>query len=285
MKAAGLETQHHLSQQDYEVIRDFLEQACGIMLGDNKHYLVSSRLGRLLKEYRLSSLGELVTLLKRRGDKHLQAQVIDAMTTNETSWFRDSYPFDILQGTILPELVRQGACNARIWSAACSSGQEPYSISMVIHEFLRGRPTALPGIKVIATDISPSTLKEAQAGLFDELSIRRGLGPELKERYFDAVEGSWRVNDAIRERVVFKETNLLQDFAALGKFDCIFCRNVLIYFSVEVKKDILTRMTNALKPGGYLFLGGSESFPGSNERFETVCGDRGRVYRLKPDKK
>ncbi len=285
MKTAGLAAQQQISQQDYEVIRDFLEQACGIVLGDNKHYLVSSRLGRLLKEHGLTSLGELVTLLKRRGDPRLQARVIDAMTTNETSWFRDGYPFEILKNTILPALASQGVRNARIWSAACSSGQEPFSISMVIHEFLRGRPGALPGIQVIATDISPTVLKGAQEGLFDELSLSRGLSPELRKRYFEATDGLWRINAAIRERVVFKEINLLQSFAALGKFDCIFCRNVLIYFSGEVKKDILARMTGALRPGGYLFLGGSESFAASGENFDTVRCTRGHVYRLKMEGK
>lgn len=281
MKTAGLAAQQQISQQDYEVIRDFLEQACGIVLGDNKHYLVSSRLGRLLKEHGLSSLGELVTLLRRRGDPRLQARVIDAMTTNETSWFRDSYPFEILKSTILPELARQGVRNARIWSAACSSGQEPFSISIMIDEFLRSRPAALPGIQVIATDISPTVLKGAQEGLFDELSLRRGLSADLRKRYFEAVDGLWRIRSSIRERVVFKKINLLQSFGTLGTFDCIFCRNVLIYFSSEVKQDILVRMSKALRPGGYLFLGGSESLAGSSNSFDTVHCPHGHVYRLK----
>ncbi len=281
MKTAGLSSQEQISQQDYEAIRDFLQQSCGIVLGDNKHYLVSSRLGRLLKEQCLSSLSELAARLREGSDPRLQAQVIDAMTTNETSWFRDGYPFEILRNIILPELVAEGVRNPRIWSAACATGQEPYSISIVIEEFLRNRGGVLPGIQVVGTDISPRVLEDAKRARFDEMALRRGISDLMRERYFEREEQEWRLKQIIRDRVVFKQVNLLQSFSHLGKFDCIFCRNVLIYFSSSVKKDILNRLTESLRPRGYLFLGGSESLASYSDRFETVRGPTGHVYRLK----
>ncbi len=281
MKTASLASQEQISQQDYESIRDFLQQSCGIVLGDNKHYLVSSRLGRLLKEQGLSSLSELAARLREDSDPQLQAWVIDAMTTNETSWFRDGYPFEILRNIILPELVAEGARNPRIWSAACATGQEPYSISIVIEEFLRNRAGVLPGIQVLGTDISPRVLEDAQSARFDEMAMRRGISGPLRERYFEKEGEIWRLKQIVRDRVVFKQVNLLQSFSHLGKFDCIFCRNVLIYFSSSVKKDILERLTESLRPRGYLFLGGSESLANYSDRFETVRGPSGHVYRLK----
>ena len=270
-----------LSQSDYEAVREFLERSCGIVLGDNKHYLVSSRLSRVVREAGLASLAELVARLRRGGDTSLQMRVIDAMTTNETSWFRDGHPYEILRNAILPEWADRRLRNARIWSAACSSGQEPYSISIVIEEFLRGRPGSLAGIQVTATDISPSVLEGARAAVFDDAALNRGISPQLRQRYFEPHDGLWRLRKSVRERVIFKQLNLLQNFVSLGKFDCIFCRNVLIYFSSDVKQDILARIARALRPGGYLFLGGSESLGAQAEHFETVRFPRGHVYRLK----
>ncbi|HHH36413.1 MAG TPA: protein-glutamate O-methyltransferase CheR [Gammaproteobacteria bacterium] len=270
-----------LSQSDYEAVREFLERSCGIVLGDNKHYLVSSRLSRVVREAGLASLAELVARLRRGGDTSLQMRVIDAMTTNETSWFRDGHPYEILRNAILPEWADRRLRNARIWSAACSSGQEPYSISIVIEEFLRGRPGSLAGIQVTATDISPSVLEGARAAVFDDAALNRGISPQLRQRYFEPHDGLWRLRKSVRERVIFKQLNLLQSFVSLGKFDCIFCRNVLIYFSSDVKQDILARIARALRPGGYLFLGGSESLGAQAGHFETVRFPRGHVYRLK----
>jgi len=281
MKLNNSATQMQINQQDYEIICNFLEQSCGIVLGDNRHYLVNSRLNRLINEEQLSSLSELVGRLQRGQDRRLRAAVIDAMTTNETSWFRDMHPFDSLKDIILPALAKRQLSNARIWSAACSSGQEPYSIAMSIENFLRSRPGTLPGIQITATDISPAILNVAKKAVFEEAALMRGVSAPMRNLYFEAVEGRWRLKKLIRDRVVFKELNLLQSFAMLGAFDCIFCRNVLIYFSNTVKQDIISRLAGALRPGGYLYLGGSESLPGVIDRFETLNCGRGLIYKLK----
>ena len=274
--------QSQIPPEDYAIIRDFLERSCGIVLGEHKHYLINSRLNRIVQEEGLTSLSELARRLAKGGDVRLQDRVIDAMTTNETSWFRDGYPFEILRTLILPELADKQIRGARIWSAACSSGQEPYSISIVIEEFLRTRPGALPDIQVVATDISPTVLAEAEAGRFDDMTLSRGITEEMKQRYFERDGDYWRIKASVRRRVVFKKINLKQSFAGLGRFHCIFCRNVLIYFSHEVKRDILQRLAESLYPGGYLFLGSSEAVTGHGERFETVRQPVGHVFRRLP---
>lgn len=282
MNVSNSASQLQIKQQDYESICNFLEQSCGIVLGDNKHYLVSSRLSCLIKKEKLGSLSELAGRLLRGQDRRLCAAVIDAMTTNETSWFRDAHPFDSLKDIILPGLVKRRVGNARIWSAACSSGQEPYSIAMSIEDFLRSRPGTLPGIQITATDISPAMLNIAKAAIFENSALMRGVSTPMRNLYFEAVEDRWRPKKMIRDHVTFKELNLLQSFAMLGAFDCIFCRNVLIYFSNTVKQDIISRLADALRPGGYLYLGGSESLTSVSDRFETLHCGRGLVYKLKP---
>ncbi len=283
MNPAIIEQRQSVTQQEYDAIRQFLEDSCGIVLGENKHYLVNSRLSRVVKEQGFSSLGELVSVLGSSRHRAVQVSVIDAMTTNETSWFRDNHPFESLREIILPDLSARVGQGAAIWSAACSSGQEPYSISMVIQEYLRGRPNTLPGIRIVATDISPSMLADASEGLFEESALSRGLSDEFKRRYFDQHDGYSKVKPVIRERITFKEVNLLKSFASLGRFDCIFCRNVLIYFSTDNKKDIINRLADALKPEGYLYLGGTESIASFTDRFETLRYRGGMVYKLKPE--
>jgi len=270
------------SQQDYQDFQRYLEEACGIVLGDNKQYLVSSRLNRVLAEFSMASLGELIGRVRSGSVGGLRERVIEAMTTNETSWFRDNYPFDILRDTLLPELGRNRAQPIRIWSAACSSGQEPYSISMVVEEYRAKNPgTLAAGVQVVATDISPAILRDAKAGIYDSISVVRGLSPERKQRFFSHKDDRWEVRSEVKARVQFRDLNLMQSYSLLGRFDMIFCRNVLIYFSTESKRDILSRMARALNPRGYLFLGGSESIANYSEDFELVRMPRGVVYRLK----
>lgn len=265
--------------EEYKSFQQFLEQACGIVLGENKHYLVTSRLSRLKREHGLNSLQELVDRLKAPGSSQLKTRVIEAMTTNETLWFRDTYPFEVLSKTIFSEFREQKKNNIRIWSAACSSGQEPYSISMVADEFAMHNL----GFKVdvVATDISQSILNEAREAKYDPLALARGLSEERKQRYFSPIGNHWQVNANIRSRVSFRECNLMQSYAMLGKFDVIFCRNVLIYFSAESKADILKRMAAALNPRGFLLLGASESIAQYSDAFEMVRASSGVVYRLK----
>ncbi|MGD8784114.1 MAG: protein-glutamate O-methyltransferase CheR [Thioalkalispiraceae bacterium] len=278
-------TEPLLSKEQYESFREFLENSCGIVLGDNKHYLVTSRLNRLTHEFSFDSLNAMLDALKHQKDNRLKQRIIDAMTTNETSWFRDIYPYDLLRENLIPELVKKKPPRLRIWSAACSSGQEPYSISMILSELQMKSPGLLSvPVEIIGTDISSTVLSAARQATYDGLSIARGISPERKKMFFKEVENDrWQLNDKVKSIVKFSELNLLQNYSLLGKFDLIFCRNVLIYFSTELKTDILQRMTKALHPGGYLILGGSESPTGYCRDFEMVRLPKGVVYRLREE--
>ncbi|MFO7994193.1 MAG: protein-glutamate O-methyltransferase CheR [Marinobacter sp.] len=271
-----------ITPQEYEAFKTFLQDACGILLGDNKQYLVKSRLRRIMEENSLSTLAELLERVKRSGRSSLKEVVIDAMTTNETLWFRDNHPFRILQEKLLPEFGdRKGAESLRIWSAACSTGQEPYSVAMIIEEFRRQRPGKLRDVKITATDISKSVLEVARRGEYEMIAIGRGLSPERQKQFFTpAVNGSWQIRPQIKSMVEFRELNLLERYM-LGKFDIVMCRNVLIYFSAELKKDILTRIHATLNPGGYLILGASESLNGLPHLYEMVQCHPGIIYRKK----
>ncbi len=269
---------------DFEQFRTFLEKACGILLGSNKQYLVSSRLNKLMEQNGIKTLGELVQRMQGLPRSGLREQVVDAMTTNETLWFRDAYPFEVLKNRVLPELLKANpAQRLRIWSAASSSGQEPYSLSMSIDEFERSNLGQLrAGVQIVATDLSSSMLLACKSGEYDSLAIGRGLSQERLQRYFDPKEGGrWAVKAAIRSRVEFRALNLLDSYASLGKFDIVFCRNVLIYFSAEVKRDILLRIHSTLKPGGYLFLGASEALNGLPDHYQMVQCSPGIIYKVK----
>lgn len=274
----------HFSDQEYRAFREFLKSACGIDLGANKQYLVSTRLRRILQEHKLGGLGELILALQEKRSTALQQQVLDAMTTNETFWFRDGAPFDYLS-KILPDLAsgRAGG-KIRIWSAACSSGQEPYSISMVVEECQRGRfGQPLPEVEILATDISNRILDAARHGRYDRLSVARGLSPERTKKFFVLeTPDSWCVRPEVRQRVRFRPLNLQDAYYSLGKFDAIFCRNVLIYFAGDLKRDILTRLHGALNPNGLLFLGASESISDLGHLYDMVNCNPGVAYRAKP---
>jgi chemotaxis protein methyltransferase CheR len=269
---------------DFEQFRVFLEKACGILLGENKQYLVSSRLNKLMEQQGIKSLGELVQRIQTQPRSGLREQVVDAMTTNETLWFRDTYPFEVLKNKVLPEQIKANpGQRLRIWSAACSSGQEPYSISMAIDEFERSNIGQLKmGAQIVATDLSGSMLANCKTGEYDSLAIARGLSQERLQRYFDPKgAGRWAIKAPIRSRVEFRAFNLLDSYASLGKFDIVFCRNVLIYFSAQVKKDILMRIHGTLKPGGYLFLGASEALNGLPDHYQMVQCSPGIIYQAK----
>ena len=261
---------------------ELLDRLSGISLGENKRYLVDSRLGTLIAELGLNGLGDLVTRLEADLSGRLRRRVVDAMTTNETQWFRDVHPFTALAERVLPELAGRGIGPLRMWSAGCSSGQEPYSIAMVVEEQRFLRPGSLTrAVEVVATDISPSVLAAARAGMYDDLAVSRGLSEDRRRRFFQrAVEG-WQLRDEVRRSVQFREMSLLDSFAPLGRFDVVFCRNVLIYFSRTRKQDILTRMAATLSPGGFLLLGSSESLSVLGERFEMVRHGGAVLYRLR----
>ncbi|MDO8271168.1 MAG: protein-glutamate O-methyltransferase CheR [Gammaproteobacteria bacterium] len=262
--AYSTEDGFQITQEDYQQFQVFLQDACGIVLGDNKQYLVANRMRRILDELQINSLGLLVQRIGQSPRSGLKESVINAMTTNETFWFRDALPFDALRDVILPQLLADGVPEPlRLWSAACSSGQEPYSLSMIIEEFKRKYPATLrrePSI--VATDISSAVLNAARQGCYDRLSLRRGLSDGRLAQFFDEnADRRYSIKPAIAARVDFRFLNLLDSFAVLGTFDVVFCRNVLIYFSAARKQDILRRIRATLRPGGCLVLGASESLP------------------------
>lgn len=272
--------QSPIAVNEYNTFRRYLEDACGIVLGENKHYLVTSRLKRVTEEFSFPTLSDMMTTLVKGNDRHLREKVIDAMTTNETMWFRDVYPFEILKKQLLPELAKNKT-PIRIWSAASSTGQEAYSISMSVTEFQQSNPGKLTSnVEIVGTDISQTVVNQAKQGRYDELSVVRGLSVERRNKFFSHKDDKWAINHDIMQRTRFTELNLLNSYSLLGKFDIIFCRNVLIYFSSEMKKDILERMAQLLKPGGTLILGGSESPTGYTKAFAMVRHPDGVVYQL-----
>lgn len=269
--------------EDYERFRLFLEKACGIILGDNKQYLVQSRLKNLLRERKIPSLKALIREIESNPFSHLKQVIIDAMTTNETLWFRDCHPFNHITKSLFRERAIASSNNIRIWSAACSTGQEPYSLSMCVDEArLAGQFTQTTDVQIVATDISSSVLERAKLGRYEALALGRGLSPDrLRLNFTELSNGEWQVKPEIQRRVEFRALNLQNNYSRLGKFDIILCRNVLIYFSVDSKEDILKRMHACLKPGGYLFLGGSESLNGLNELYEMQQCHPGLMYRAR----
>ena len=274
-----------ISPDEYESFREFLEDASGIVLGDNKHYLITSRITRLMTELSIQSFSELLDRIQ--GDQRLRHRIMDAMTTNETSWFRDTYPYEFLKEKFFPERAKESGDLIRVWSAACSTGQEPYSISIASNEFMVKNPGMISsdGVQVWGTDISSNALQLARAGIYDDVALSRGMSTDLRKRYFRQEDNRWRVSDDVKKRVNFQELNLKTGFASLGKFDIIFCRNVLIYFAPALKADIMYRMSQSLKPNGYLILGGSETISGYSEDFEILRWKSvGVVYQLKRDK-
>jgi chemotaxis protein methyltransferase CheR len=268
-------------KNDFDQFRQFLENESGIVLGDNKQYLVASRLRKIMQEAELHDLKDLLSKVKFNG--RLKERVIDAMTTNETLWFRDKHPYRILKEILFPEFISQKKSSIRIWSAACSSGQEPYSMSMMVEEYNRANPSKrITQAQILATDLSSEILAQAKQGSYEKLALARGLDADLQRRYFtENQDGSWSVNRDIKARVEFKSQNLLGSFASLGKFDIIFCRNVLIYFSAEQKQDILSRLSRQLNPNGYLVIGATESLTGLNDIYEMIQCRPGLIYKVK----
>jgi len=269
-----------ITLKEYSDFQDFLRRSCGIEIGENKQYLVKNRLSGVLREFNLGSYSELVSHLEANSvfSNRLKSKVIDAMTTNETFWFRDDSQFLALKNEVLPEffLKRQGT--VKIWSAACSSGQEPYTMSMCVEEMTRSKGSPL-NVQIVGTDISETILNEARTAIYSDMAISRGLDSNVSALYFQKVEAGHQLKSEIARRVRFQQLNLLQSFSGIGRFDVIFCRNVLIYFSDEVKRDILRRLVDALEPGGYLFLSSTESVPMGMTALAPVRGKQARYFK------
>ena len=272
-----------ISNEQYNDFCNFLEQQSGIVLGTSKQYLIVSRLSPLVSQFNLSSISELIEKAMNVANRQVRLEVIDAMTTNETLWFRDGYPYEMLKETILPELAKTHTMSPiKIWSAASSSGQEPYSIAMTCFETNIPRLKTPAGVQIVGTDISPTMLSLCKQGMYDYIALNRGLSAERKKMFFTKVsEQCMSVNEEIKRLVNFKLFNLLDHYGSMGKFDVIFCRNVLIYFSPQVKSKIINQLAQSLNPNGYLFLGASESVSGLTDRFDMERNERGIVFRLK----
>ncbi len=259
---------------DYEYLRKLLKERSGLDLSADKQYLVESRLLPLARKAGLPGLPELVQKLKG-GAESLTAEVVEAMTTNETFFYRDKVPFDHLKATVLPELLqaRAGRRSLRIWCAASSTGQEPYSVAMCLKEF--GPALAGWRVEIVATDLSQAVLEKSRAGLFSQFEVQRGLPIQLLVKHFTQVGELWQLNSDIRAMVQFRQLNLLQDFSHLGVFDVIFCRNVLIYFDQETKTNVFGRLARLIEPEGYLMLGAAETVVGLTDAFKPYQDRRG----------
>lgn len=253
-----------------------LKQQSGLMLTRDKQYLVESRLLPLAGTLGLGGVSDLVQKIKA-GDTVVMSHVVEAMTTNETFFFRDKTPFEALQNEVLPELIKNKVSRAlRVWCAAASTGQEPYSIAMILKDFehrLAGRR-----IEIVATDVSNEVLGKSKAGLYSHFEVQRGLPIKLLMQHFKQRGEQWQINDDIRGMVQFRNLNLLHDFSYLGTFDIVFCRNVLIYFDQPRKTEILERIARSMTPEGYLSMGAAETVIGLTNEFRSDPACRG-FYR------
>lgn len=278
-----------ITPQEFCNLREFIHQRCGIQLGDDKTYLIEHRLARLLAENHCKSYGELYFKAKNdsRGG-NLCLAIVDAITTNETFWFRDPRLFDFFRDVLLPELHRQVTRGERevirLWSAACSTGQEPYSLAMAAQDFFRahgGEDACRRHLRILATDISQNALALAERGVYNTLSMGRGLPDSHLARYFQKQEGgAWKIKDAVRGLVEFRQHNLREPLAGFGAFEVVALRNVTIYFSEEVKRQLFTRLTQAVAPGGHLFLGTGETLGLYSKAFEVLDYQGMNYYRL-----
>ena len=268
---------------DYDYLRKLLRERSGLVLSADKQYLVESRLTPLARKAGIASLGELVAKLKGGNDK-LTVDVVEAMTTNESFFYRDKIPFDHFRDAIVPGLMaaRAKERRIRIWCAAASTGQEPYSLAMCLKEM----KDKLGGwrVEILATDLSMEVLEKAKSGIYSQFEVQRGLPIQLLVKYFTQVGDTWQIAPEIRAMVQYRPLNLLADYASLGRFDVVFCRNVLIYFDQDTKTGVLNRIARQLDSEGYLVLGAAETVVGLTDAFKPVADKRG-LYAPNKDSK
>jgi chemotaxis protein methyltransferase CheR len=259
---------------EYEYLRKFLRDHSGLDLSADKQYLIESRLLPLARKAGLSGISELVQKLQG-GSSALVTSVVEAMTTNETFFFRDKVPFDHFRDTIMPEIIRAraGRKSVRIWCAAGSTGQEPYSLAMCLKEM----GASLTGwrVEIIATDLSQEVLEKSRAGIYSQFEVQRGLPIQMLVKYFKQTGETWQIIPELRAMVQHRQLNLLHDFSQLGTFDVIFCRNVLIYFDQDTKINIFNRFTRLIEPDGFLVLGAAETVVGLTDAFRPIPERRG----------
>ena len=264
---------------DFEIIAQLLKKRSGLALNKEKAYLLESRLNPVARKWNFSGFDELAQAIRNRGEEALLVDVTEAMTTNESFFFRDQKPFDQFNEIVLPYLLEARAARRsfRIWSAACSSGQEPYTLAMLLKE----HADKLAGwrVEIVATDLSNEILDKAKEGLYSQFEVQRGLPIAHLVKYFAQVGDRWQIDESLRKMIKFQQFNLLGDLSILGKFDVVFCRNVLIYFDMPTKTQVLNGIADLLPADGFLYLGGAETVLGTTDRFEIMQGHRG-IYSL-----
>ncbi len=280
-----------INPQEFQLLRRYIEEQSGIHLGDEKSYLVENRLSRLVLEYGCSTFGEFYRTVRYYArSSRLTEAVLDAISTNETLWFRDQHPFRVLRESILPCLREEILAGRReriaIWSAACSTGQEPYSIAMTALTAFAGwgsEADCTRHVRITASDVSGASLAAAQKGRYVQAVMDRGMTPECLYRYFRKEENQWEIAHHVRDMIRFTRYNLKDPPPrGFGSFDVIFLRNVIIYFSDEFKRRLFQKAARLMSPRGYLFLGTGESISGYTDAFEMVNDPKGLYYRLRP---
>ena len=271
-----------LDGRAFRYVQQLVRDRAAIVLDDGKHYLVETRLSQLARRENLTTAQDVVDRLRAAPHGPLQRKVVEAMTTTETLFFRDARPYDALANTVLPALVRARARTRRLrlWSCACSSGQEPYSLAMLLREQLPARSTW--AVRIVATDISSEMLARARAGVYSALEVSRGLPRALLAKYFTPRGGDWEIRAELRAAVDFRELNLAAPSLAMEPVDVVMLRNVLIYFDVDTKRRILARVRAAMQPGGAMFLGTAETTTNLAGGFELTTSDGATYYRTCP---
>ncbi len=269
-----------VSSVEFEYIRELVYRRAAIVLDDGKEYLVESRLQPLARRLAEGSIPKLVRRLRDEPLNAIHNEVVEAMTTNETSFFRDRHPFEAMSQHVLPALATmRGGAPLTIWSAASSSGQEAYSLGILIHEKF---PELLGGrVRCYASDVSTSMLSKAVEGRYSHLEVNRGLPAHLLVKYFERRGVDWEIKDIVRRMVEFRQMNLAAPWAPLPPMDVVFMRNVLIYFDTETKRAVLDRLRRVLKPDGFLFLGAAETTLNLDDSYERVLFDKATCYRLR----
>jgi|SRR5579883_1293287 len=265
---------------DFNYLRQLVYHHSAVVLHSDKTYLAELHLQPIAESAGFASISEMIAYLKTQPFDGLHIQTVEALVTNETSFFRDVYPFEALKQFVLPELSKKRAVerSLNIWCAACSHGQEPYSIAMIIREHFP--MLASWSVRLIASDFSSKVLARARKGRYNQLEIKRGLPKTLRDKYFQKLENEWQIHEHIRQMVEFHQINIVQSWSSLPKIDIVFLRNILIYFDMETKKALLKKVKQQLRPDGYLFLGSGETTINLDNSFERIQFDKSICYRL-----
>ncbi|MHA7776493.1 CheR family methyltransferase [Roseibium sp. M-1] len=264
-----------MTPSEFDFLKNFLKTRSGLVLSNDKQYLVESRLLPIARSSKLETLSAVIQTLQRGGNRALETDVVEAMTTNESFFFRDKTPFEHFKDTMLPALLQSRATRKqlKIWCAAASTGQEPYSLAICLKE----DAAKMPGwrTRILGTDLSTEVLEKAKTGLYSQFEVQRGLPIQMLLKYFEQKGDMWQINAGMRAMIEWKMLNLLESFTILGEFDIVFCRNVLIYFDQATKSEILGRLAKSLPDDGYLVLGAAETVVGLTDAFKPVPNKRG----------